>query len=433
MSLREDAKLIYNRSISKINPSEVVYKHLEENQSILSNTTNLYLVAFGKASVAMMSGCLDYIHNKNLASSIYKRPIVVTSIPNSKTSYSVDMHLSSHPTPTELSISAGTKIMDYLKSSTKDDTVIFLVSGGGSSLLAMPPEEIPLHDKIHLTNLMLKSGLSINEINTIRKHMSLLKGGRLANIAMPSICHSLIISDVIDDNLSTIASGPTVPDYSSFQDAYEILGSYNLISSTPSSILDYINRGIKGLIDESPDKIENCTNTIICSNKLFRKEISLSAEHLGYSSLILDEDLIGFAREEGQNLITHINKVAKKNNHKLAIISGGETVVNLKGLGKGGRNQELAASFLANSDMLRYDGNWVFLSVGTDGIDGPTDAAGGIIDSHSQFMLAKNNININDFLDNNDSYNLLNNIDSLFITGESGTNVADIQITLMED
>ena len=299
-------------------------------------------------------------------------------------------------------------------------------------MLAKPAPSILLNDKIQLTDLLLKSGASINEMNAVRKHMSSIKGGRLSQHALPSNCHSLIISDVINDDISTIASGPTVEDKTTYQNAYDILSKYNLLEICPKSIMEYLKKGVAKLVEESPSKIDNSTNNIICSNKLFREQLSVSSEKLGYKPIVIDEDFVGEAKFEAISLINKLIDISSRYpNEKLAIISGGETVVDMKGSGKGGRNQELALSFLANADKVPSSLDWLLLSIGTDGIDGPTDAAGGIIDNASIEALSKSNLNIHEYLDNNDSYTFLDSIASLYKTGPSGTNVADIQIILI--
>jgi len=196
--------------------------------------------------------------------------------------------------------------------------------------------------------------------------------------------------------------------------------------------MEYLKKGVAKFVEESPSKIDNSTNNIICSNKLFRKQLSVSSKKLGYKPIIIDEDFIGEAKFEAISLINKLTEISSKYpTEKLAIISGGETVVDMKGSGKGGRNQELALSFLANADKIPSSLDWLLLSIGTDGIDGPTDAAGGIIDDASIQALSKSNLDIHEYLDNNDSYTFLDSIASLYKTGPSGTNVADIQIILV--
>ena len=433
MSLREDAKKIYSSSIVKLDPSGTVFDYLNTNKIVTVNHANIYLVAFGKASISMMSGCLDYLTKEFPNTPIHEKPIIISNTSNENIQYDVDLNFASHPVPDEKSISAGNKVINYISSSTKDDLVLFLISGGASALLSKPPSSISLKDKIILTDLLLKSGASINEMNTVRKHMSDIKGGRLAKLANPSPCHSLIISDVINDDISSIASGPTTADNTTFKEAMDILENYKLLEKIPPSIISYIKKGINGDVDESPKEIKNCVNKIISSNRLYREQLASFATLNGYEPVMIPGEITGEAKKEALLLIEYINKHTNNPSCKpLALISGGETVVNMTGSGKGGRNQELALSFLANHEKIQTKREWLLLSVGTDGIDGPTDAAGGIIDSISVNKMDELNLDVTSYLDNNDSYNFLKEVDSLYITGPSGTNVADIQLILVK-
>ena len=202
MSLREDAKKLYSSSLAKLDPSGAVFDYLSSNKIVSSNYKKIYPVAFGKASISMMTGFLDYLSKEFPGLPIHEKPIVVSNISNEKINYNVDLHFTSHPIPDKKSIQAGDKVINYISSSTDNDLVVFLISGGASALLSKPPSSITLDDKTILTDLLLKSGASINEMNTVRKHMSDIKGGRLAKFASPSTCYSLIISDVINDDIS---------------------------------------------------------------------------------------------------------------------------------------------------------------------------------------------------------------------------------------
>ena len=432
MSLREDVGSIYKSCLIKLDPADTVYVYLKNNSHLFVNCKKVYPIAFGKASITMMKGCLDFLAKEMPDITVAPKPVVISTESDFELPYEVDLHFSSHPVPDNKSTEAGEKVLEYISSTKKDDLVLFLISGGGSSLLSKPAPTILLNDKIQLTDLLLKSGASINEMNAVRKHMSSIKGGRLAQHALPSYCYSLIISDVINDDVSTIASGPTVEDKTTYQDAYNILVKYSLLDIAPKSVVELLKKGIDKLIEESPDKIDNSTNDIICSNKLFREQLSVAAKKLGYKPVIINEDFVGEAKFEAISLINKFMEISDKHpSEKLAIISGGETVVNMKGTGKGGRNQELALSFLANVDKIPASLDWLLLSIGTDGIDGPTDAAGGIIDYTSTEALLSSKLDIHEYLDNNDSYTFLDSINSLYKTGPSGTNVADIQIILI--
>ena len=433
MSLREDINKIYLSSLDKLNPSHIVEKTISESGILEENFERIFPIAFGKAALTMMDGLCNVLYSHSNAN-IYQKPIVVTSKSQSNINTKIDINLfiSSHPTPDEISIKSSKAVIDYLNQSKKNDLVIFLISGGGSSLLSLPSNNISLDDKIKLTNLLLKTGCSIDEINTIRKHVSDIKGGRLAEFALPSTCHSYIISDVIGDDISSIASGPTIEDMTTFSDAHKILLKYNLFEKIPSSIKSHINKGLEGNIPDTPKKLNNINNSIICSNSIMKKEAASVASELGYKTIVCPFTFTDEAKKDALNLIKFsLNTLESTPTQKIAIISGGETVVNIIGNGEGGRNQEFALSFLSGFESIQKDFDWVLLSVGTDGIDGPTDAAGGIIDDSSILKLQNQNLNIQTYLDNNDSYNFLKKIDSLYKTGPSGTNMADIQILLI--
>ena len=433
MSLREDAKRIYSSSLAKLHPSVTVFNYLESKKIISPNYNEIYPVAFGKASISMMSGFLDYITKHYPDLPIHDKPVIISNNSSETIKYNVDLYFSSHPIPDEKSLIAGEKVINYISPSNENDLVIFLISGGASSLVSKPPCQITLDDKIILTDLLLKSGASINEMNVVRKHMSDIKGGRLAKLASPSLCYSLIISDVINDDISSIASGPTISDATTYNDAISILNDHKLTERTPPSIIDYFIKGINGDNEESPKLINNCDNEIISSNRLYREQLASYAHEHGYKPIIISEDLTGEAKVEALFLIDSINKyISNADSDPIAIISGGETVVNISGAGKGGRNQELALSFLANHEKIKTDREWMLLSVGTDGIDGPTDAAGAIIDSDSVKYMKESELDILSYLKKNDSYNYLKNINSLYVTGPSGTNVADIQLILIK-
>ena len=435
MTLRDDASSIYKSCIKNLNPSSRVYDYLKHNNFIEKDFESLFVVSFGKASIGMMDVALKYIIDSNLQSKILGDPIVVTNqnCPELIHNVTINAHTSSHPTPSELSVSAAKDVYAYVADAQANDIVLVLISGGGSSLLSMPIEEITLEDKINTTNVLLKCGANINEINSIRKHISNIKGGKLAMICNPANCFSLIISDVINDDLSTIASGPTSPDLTTYNDCLEIIKKYNIEDEIPENVFNILISGKDNKKPETPKVLKNITNNIICSNRIFRKELSAVALKYGYKPILPDIDLNSEAVTEGKNLYDLVESVLKdESSDKFAIITGGETVVNLTGDGVGGRNQELSVAFLDNVNENLASLEWSLLSVGTDGIDGPTSAAGALLDNSSLELLRQKDLNIKDFLINNDSNTFLKKIDSLFITGPSGNNVADIQIILVD-
>ena len=432
MSLRENALNIYTSCLEKLEPRKRVYDYLSSLKTSIVDCDKIFPVAFGKAAFSMMDGLMTYLKSTNSTDKIHNLPIVIS---NSKSvpDYPISEFIAAHPTPDENSVLAAKTVLKYTSEINAHDLSINLISGGGSSLLCLPHDDISLNDKVLVNNLLLKCGASINEINTIRKHLSKIKGGRLSEHVYPSKSISLIISDVINDDISTIASGPTSIDHTTYSDSIDIIHRYKIEKEIPENVMDLLKRGNSGQVSESPKNLDNTDNHIICSNKIFRKELIQAANNLGFNSFLIDRDINGVASDEAVRLIDDYNSIiSNSSSRRIAIVSGGETVVDIKGSGKGGRNQELGLSLLHRLNGELLNRNWLFLSVGTDGIDGPTDAAGAIISSDTIDKHAALASNIDKYLDNNDSYNCLKQLDSLYITGPSGTNVADIQILLVD-
>ena len=376
----------------------------------------------------MMNGLLDYLKN-NHSAKVYKKPLVISN-PQEITRRHDFLHIiSSHPTPDVSSIKASENALDYVNESLESDLVIFLISGGGSSLLSLPADGISLDDKIKLTHLLLASGCNINEINTVRKHVSKIKGGRLNAAALPSKSVSLVISDVMNDDLGSIASGPTVADKTTFKDATDVLNKYNIFEKIPESIKNHLKKGSSTIAMETPKEFTNNTTEIISSNIVFRKTLATLAKDKNFNVVSLSESFEGFAVDDAERLY---ERVINTENSNTIIISGGETLVNLTGKGKGGRNQEFALSVLRKYIKDNSKQELCLYSVGTDGIDGPTDVAGAIVDSETIREYQLSDLNLESYLNNNDSYNFFRKLNALIKTGATGTNVADIQITIIE-
>jgi len=340
-----------------------------------------------------------------------------------------------HPIPDEKGVSGSEEIAELLEQLVEKDLVICLISGGGSALLPSPTEGISLEDKQRMTNLLLECGANINEINAIRKHISKLKGGGLARLAYPSTLIALILSDVVGDPLDVIASGPTVPDKSTFGDCMAILRKYDLLDRVPESIKARIQRGIKGEIEETPKAgnpiFEKTQNVIIGSNIIAVKAAEQRAGELGYNPFILSTYIEGETREVAK-VHAAIAKEIIKTNHPIGppacIISGGETTVTIRGNGLGGRNQEFVLA--AALDIQELTGV-VVLSGGTDGTDGPTDAAGAIADVDTIRRAHEMLLNATASLNDNDSYHFFEKLGDLLITGPTNTNVMDLRLILV--
>jgi len=343
----------------------------------------------------------------------------------------------SHPLPDEAGVKGTEEIIETLKDVDEKTLIICLLSGGGSALLVSPAEGISLKDKQVTTDLLLKSGASIEELNGVRKHLSRVKGGRLASIAYPATVITLILSDVIGDRLDVIASGPTVPDRSTFMDTVKVIEKYNLVKKLPNNVLSMLLDGIAGKLPDTPKAGEDCfkkgSPVIVGSIRQAINAARNAANKLGFDTEIVTDKLQGEAREAAVYLadLAKMVRSSRKGGKPMCLLSGGETTVNVKGSGKGGRNQELALAFALEIEGV--DGI-TLLSAGTDGTDGPTDATGAIVDGETIHFARKLGVNPEKYLENNDSYNFFKKIDEghHLITGPTGTNVMDVQIIMVE-
>ncbi len=450
MDTNNTIKAIFSAGLNAVDPLVIVRGYSDMIRRIFFNNRfkHLLLTGFGKASF-QMARALEESPVGNLISEgivITKYGHVIsddsrfTTLPAGRQvhdSHKFRVFEAGHPIPDENGLNATKKMIELLRTADKDTLVLCLVSGGGSALLVSPYNGITLNEKQHITELLLKAGADITELNTVRKHISGIKGGRLAEIAHPAKVVSLMISDVIGDKPDVIASGPTAPDLSTFDEALKIIDRFALNKKTPASIMDILNKGALGQISETPKSgnpvFNNVTNIIIGNNRLALEAAKEKAEALGFKAEIIFNTISGEAREAGKWLAEKAikTKTSKAQRHKgtKCLISGGETTVTVAGKGKGGRNTELALSF-----AMEIDGKEgiTLLSAGTDGTDGPTDAAGAVVDGKTISKAKSLGLNPDDYLKNNDSYNFFKKIDSLLITGPTGTNVMDLQIIKIE-
>jgi hydroxypyruvate reductase len=401
--------------------------------------SKVHLIAFGKAACAMAQAAAEIIPPHMLAD----RGIAVTNYENVTSIDNIDVIGAAHPLPDAAGFKAAQRIADRVRNAQQNELVLVLVSGGGSALIPYPAGKITLQEKIAATDLLLASGATINQINCVRKHVSLLKGGGLARLAMPAHLHALILSDVLGDDLSSIASGPTVADETTYADAIDVFKDKGIWEQVPVNVQEHLEQGKLGTIAETPkpgDAIFKHTGySLIGSNAISVNAMLQAAQHLGYEAELYSGHLCGEARFVGATLVAQCFERRLKSplqsplqNKPLALLAGGETTVTLKGTGQGGRNQEMALAFALTAEQHRLTGNWTFLSGGTDGRDGPTDAAGGIVDSNSMKRMTQAGLNPVELLENNDSYTALKSSNDLVNTGATGTNVADLQIFLMQ-
>jgi len=391
----------------------------------LPEINNIFVIGSGKATYRMASSIYNILGDR------ISKGFITIKEPSKENIGPIKVIQAGHPIPTEKGIKGANEILSLAEKAQENDLIIALISGGGSALLAAPLEGIALADLQKTNELLLASGVSINEINTIRKHISKIKGGRLSQIAYPANLISLAISDVVGDDLSTIASGPTVGDSTTYKDAYNILRKYNLTEKVPSSVLNAIERGVDGQIPETPfpdDEVLSKTyNRIILSNTSALENAQKKAVELGYNTSILSSKIEGASREAG----TFHGEIAKEISLSgipikppAIVLSGGECVVTLDKIGKeeGGPNQECVIGFAEKMGSLS---NIAFLSVDTDGIDGYSEFAGGIIGGNNTKIDREE---IEKALTNHSSSDFFRKIASGIKTGETGTNVNDLRI-----
>ena len=335
-----------------------------------------------------------------------------------------------HPVPNYQSIKSTKELVRFLENIEEDDLIINLISGGGSALMVLPYDGITLDDVVNLTNELLKSGATIQEINTIRKHIDRIKGGGLARIVFSSRLVTLIMSDVLGDQISMIASGPTASDETTYVDAWQIIKKYKMENKIPESISNHLDQGMRGILPETvkpgDNVISSATNIIVGRLKKAIDTAVVTANHLGYRTAVLSTNLVGEAKEVGKvfgSILANLVETNEFIQKPACIIAGGETTVTIQGNGKGGRNQELALGAVEQIDGL---GKCCLLTLATDGEDGPTDAAGAYITGKTKKRALEKGLNHEQFLENNDAYNYFKRTNNLIKIGPTGTNVNDL-------
>lgn len=407
--LRADADRIIKASINAVLPDEAVAKALNGKDF---GSGNVYMVAAGKAAWQMGRAGAELLGDKLTAGVVVtKYDHVKGDIPNTR------CFEAGHPVPDNNSFNATEEALKLVAQAKEGDTVVFLLSGGGSALFEKPL--IPGEELADITKQLLACGADIVEMNTIRKRLSAVKGGRFALACKPAKVFSIVLSDILGDPLDMIASGPAYPDSSTSEEAQAIAKKYDLKLSAEAQEL---------LSKETPKELDNVETLITGSVINLCRAAAAAAQELGYRPTILTDQLTCEAREAGAFLAA-IAKTYQTGSESVAFIAGGETVVHLTGHGKGGRNQELA---LAAAEGISGLSNTAVFSVGSDGTDGPTDAAGGYADEKTKETLAENGLSIYNVLKENDAYNALKKTDGLIMTGATGTNVNDVAVLLIK-
>lgn len=427
--------LMINAALKKVDPFETVINQIDidedqlkicGNEYILADIDRIILVGMGKAVGPMAAAIIKKI-GKKIDSGVLvgKHNIEVWKIPEN-----IDVYYGSHPIPSEKSFAGAEALLKRVANTTENDLIICLVSGGGSALASRPVDSISLTEMQDLTRLMLESGADIGEFNTVRKHIDEIKGGGMARCARNTPMETLILSDVLGDDVSMIASGPTVADETSYLDAYEILRKYQLIKRVPERILSVIKTGIEGEGQQSISRISdyqsNKHNHIIGSLSKAIAAAEQIAKDNGLKTQVVSTCLVGEAREVGKIFGTILRSIATTDMvlpRPAVIISGGETTVTIRGDGKGGRNQEIA--FGALKEIQGLD-DCALIAIATDGEDGPTDAAGAYVTGNTLSRAESLGEQLEKYGANNNTYEFFDRIGNLIKTGPTGTNVNDL-------
>jgi len=417
VTAREAARAIWQAALAAGDVAPLVRAHLGP----ASAHARVLVLGCGKASAAMARAA-----EETLGERVAEGFVVV------KDGYTAPLRRirlaeAGHPVPDERGLVASAGLLDLARSAREDDLVLFLVSGGGSALTPAPAPPVTLAEKQEITRLLLAAGAPIEELNAVRKHLSRFKGGQLARAAWPATVLTLALSDVIGDPLDVIASGPTAPDPTTFATALEVLERRRVWVRTPASVLDRIEAGLRGEVEETPKSVDRVfsrvTNVVIGNNALVTGAAVAAAERLGYRPELLTRELHGEARTLARELVERARRLPAP----ACLVAGGETTVTVRGHGKGGRCQEFA---LAAALELRHGDGLTVLAAGTDGTDGPTDAAGAIVDEGTVTRGAAAGADARRQLEDNDAHHYLRASGDLLVTGPTNTNLLDLYVVL---
>ena len=438
--LRRDALMILGSALDAVEPAMAVHSKIKligeklrvgDKVYDLSRIKRVYLIGGGKAGGAMAEA-IESILGKKLTSGVVN---VLRGTEGKHNLERVKLVGASHPVPDEAGVKGVMEMLDMVSSLTRSDLVIVIISGGGSALMPCPSDGITLADLQIVTDKLLRRGATINDLNAVRKHLDSFKGGQLAKRCQPAEVLSLILSDVVGDSLDTIASGPTTPDSKTWADANAVLKKYNIWNETPSAIRERIKAGVAGSIPDTPKEkdplFKKTKNVLVANNSSAAEAALMKACKLGYNSMILSTMVEGESRHVGSVYAGIARELATSRRPlgvPAAIIIGGETTVKVKGAGKGGRNQEVAlggARLISGQPCL-------IASLATDGLDGPTDSAGALVDGKTFEKASKSKLSLDATFKENDAYHFFDRLGDLLITGPTGTNVNDIAIILVE-
>lgn len=429
---------IFRAALKAADPVEAILRNVKVRGEVLSvgrrryrlsRFENIYVIGAGKASASMAKAVEKLLGRQ-----------VTGGVVNVKYGHlaklrRIELNECGHPVPDDNGVKGAERIAEIAQQAGERDLVVCLISGGGSALLPAPAPPITLEEKQLTTKLLLKSGANIHEINVVRKHISSIKGGQLARLAYPATVIALLLSDVIGDDLDVIGSGPTAPDRSTYADALAILRKYGIEDAVPAEVIKRLQCGIDGAVPETPKPDDpafaHTQNLVVGSNELAADAALTEARSLGYKSMILSTRIQGETRDVAGVHAAIAQEIALSNRPLLppaCIITGGETTVTIKGEGLGGRNQEFALAAALDLDGLQ---NVLVLSGGTDGTDGPTDAAGAIADGDTLKRAREAGLDAKAYLARNDSYHFFDALGDLIKTGPTNTNVMDIRLVMV--
>lgn len=434
--MKKIAEQIFLAGVNSVLPKKLMQSQVKlsgdllqvaEKRFPLSCFRHIYVLAAGKAAASMSRGT-----EKVLGDKITNGHVVTKYGYGTNLKY-LTLTEAGHPIPDAEGVKGTQKIVHIARQATENDLVICLISGGASALMVDFPEGVTLDDLKRTNELLTKCGADITEINTVRKHLSKIKGGQLARMLFPATTVCLVLSDVIGDRLDVIASGPTVGDSSSFADALTIIDKYSLQNLLPSSVLHYLHEGTDGSVTDTPKPdnsiFQNVHNYIIGSNGIALENSAKKAMKLGFETHIVTDSLQGDVTEAANFILQTIENQKATGNESVCLLFGGESTVKVSGNGLGGRNQHLAL-YLATK--ICYKKDITILCAGTDGTDGPTNAAGAVVDHETETKSVEKGINPNYYLTNYDSYHFFQQVGGHIITGNTGTNVMDIIVAIVQ-
>lgn len=437
MTLKAQALSIFKAALKAADPMEAVLRHagvtgetltIEGTNYKLKAFRNIYVIGAGKASAAMALAVERLLGRRITGGLINVKDGHIAKLKR------VELNECSHPVPDQRGVEGARRIAEIAAGAGVDDLVVCLISGGGSALLPYPSPPVTLAEKQATTKLLLECGANIHEINAVRKHISAIKGGQLARLAQPATVVSLLLSDVIGDDLDVIGSGPTAPDASTFGRAAEILQKYGILERVPPAVRSRIEEGMAARIEETPKPgdalFRRTQNVVVGSNNLAVEAAARKARDLGYRTMVLSTFIEGETRDVARMhaaIARQIVATGQPLTRPACIVTGGETTVTVKGKGLGGRSQEFALAAAIDIAGLR---DTLLMSGGTDGTDGPTDAAGAIADGTTVARAEKAGLAPRAYLANNDAYHFFHALGDLIKTGPTNTNVMDVRLIL---